>query len=210
MVTTKYSFKDFDDHTVRAYGSSLDISTKAAITICNAIRGMDARKAMEYLKAVTDKKQAVPYTRFTDGVGHRKGKMASGRYPVKAAMRISKVIASAMANAAVQGMDDALKIVHISADKASTPMHQGRQTRRSMKRTHVQIVLREDENRAKAKKSVKKQPKKTSTKKTVSQQATGKQETAKKTAAQSSTDKQDVEKSTPEKSQSSKTNEVSQ
>ncbi|MFP4118864.1 MAG: 50S ribosomal protein L22 [Candidatus Woesearchaeota archaeon] len=176
MVTTNYSFKNFDDHTAKAYGKDLDISTKASISICNVIRGMDAKKAVEYLQAVVDKKKAVPFTRFTDGVGHRKGRMAAGRYPVKAARSIGRLVASAMSNAAAQGMDENLKITHICAQKASQPLHQGRQIRRSMKRTHVEIVLREDESAAKAKRSPNKQAaKKSSSKKTTKKAATKKQ-----------------------------------
>jgi hypothetical protein len=36
-------------------------------------------------------------------------------------------------------------IVHICAHRAATPLHQGRQRRRAMKRTHIELVLKEME-----------------------------------------------------------------
>ncbi|MGM5479981.1 MAG: 50S ribosomal protein L22 [Nanobdellota archaeon] len=156
MTSTKYSFKNFDDHTAKACGKDLPISTKASINICSKIRGMTAKSAVEYLQSVVQKKSVVPFRRFTDGVGHRKGKIGPGRYPAKAATHIGKLIASAIANASVKGMDDtgsALIIEHINAHKGADQPRQGRQTRRSMKRTSVEVVLREDESKLKRKKS---------------------------------------------------------
>ncbi|MFW5865608.1 MAG: 50S ribosomal protein L22 [Nanoarchaeota archaeon] len=208
MVTIKYSFKNFDDHTSKAYGKDLSISTKVAINICDAIRGMDAREAVKYLQDVVYKRRAVPYPRFTDGVGHRKGSMAAGRYPVKAAKTIGKLIVSAMSNASAKGMDDELKIHHICAHKASTPLHQGRQIRRSMKRTHVEVVLREDE--LKAKRSVKKKQSSTKASQKASEENRGQQSAKDKLT---SSQKLDTEQKTPGKSssdQSDKKSEVSQ
>jgi len=144
-MTTTYAFQNFSEDMARAYGRDLDISTKAAINICAALRGKDAQTAIAYLGRVMIEKQAVPFKRFTDGVGHRKGKMASGRYPFKASKAIKKVIESAVLNAANKGLAEELKIVHICAHKAATPFHQGRQRRRAMKRTHIEVVLQEKE-----------------------------------------------------------------
>jgi len=145
MVTTAYAFENFGEDMARAYGRSLDISTKVSINVCSVLRGKDAQTAIAYLDRVMHEKQAVPFKRFTDGVGHRKGKMASGRFPFKAAKSIKELIESAVANAANKGLAEELKIVHICAHKASTPLHQGRQRRRAMKRTHIEVVLQERE-----------------------------------------------------------------
>ena len=145
MVATAYAFQNFSEDMARAYGRNLDISTKAAINVCTALRGKDAQTAIAYLGRVMAEKQAVPFKRFTDGVGHRKGKMASGRYPFKASKAIKELIESAVANAANKGLAEDLKIVHLCAHKAATPFHQGRQRRRAMKRTHIEVVLQEKE-----------------------------------------------------------------
>jgi large subunit ribosomal protein L22 len=143
MTKINYALENVSSDMVKAYGRDLGISTKAAINICNTLRGMDAQKALRLLDNVIAKRQAIAYTRFTDGVGHRKGPMAAGRFPVKAAQAIKATIKSAIANAANQGLAEDLKIVHICAHKAATPFHQGRQRRRAMKRSHVEVALKE-------------------------------------------------------------------
>ena len=196
MVTTNYSLKNIDSHSAKAYGRSLGISTKAAINIASVLRNMPARKAIEFLQNVVLKKQAVPYSRFTDGVGHRKGPMASGRYPGKAAREIGKVLASAIANASAKGLDDEnLKIVHIVAHKGASQMHQGRHLRRAMKQTHVEIVVREMESSTKKKSSSSTNSKKAAPSK-------------KKTASTSSTSNSSQQSSS--SSDDKKSNEVSQ
>lgn len=146
MAKTNYSIQTIAENTAKAYGKSLPISLKTSINIANKIRGMSAQKALAYLKRVTELKQAVPFTRFTDGVGHRKGNMASGRFPIKAAKEIGNILASAVTNAANKGLAEELKIIHITANKAATQFHMGRQRRRAMKQTHIEIVVQEDEN----------------------------------------------------------------
>ena len=145
MVKINYAFKNFGSDTAKAYGNSLDISTKTSINICNMLRGMTSEKALIKLQNVIDYKEAVPFTRFTDGVGHRRGKMASGRFPQKASKAFLALLNSAIANATNKGLSDDLRIVHVCAHKASSPLHQGRQRRRAMKKTHVEIVLKEME-----------------------------------------------------------------
>lgn len=144
-MQTKYAFEKFSQDMARAYGRSLDISLKASINICSALRGKDAAAALVYLDEVIAKQRAVPFRRFTDGVGHRRGKLAAGRYPFKAAKSIRSIVAAAVANAANKGLAEELSIVHICAHKASTPFHQGRQRRQAMKRTHIEVVLQEKE-----------------------------------------------------------------
>ncbi len=143
MTNVKYAFNNFNDHTASAYGRSLHISTKVSINICNALRYKSVDKAVAYLNDVIAMKRAIPYTRFTDGVGHRKGPMAAGRFPVKAATLIRDLIKSAASNAENQGFGEDLKIVHLCAHRASEPMRQGRQRSRSAKRTHIEVVVKE-------------------------------------------------------------------
>jgi large subunit ribosomal protein L22 len=183
MAQTNYSFTNFTNATAKAYGKNLPISTKASINICNALRGLRAEKALAYLDDVVLLKRAIPYTRFHDGVGHRPG-MAAGRYPVKAASHIREIIASAVANAANHGLSEDLVIISLIANKASTPLHQGRQRRRAMKRTHVEVVVQEVEEKKEAKvsktkaenKSVQDERKKAPVEKTIPKPAKEKQE----------------------------------
>jgi len=79
-----------------ARGTGLNISPKAAREVCKALKGMDLEKAKNYLGRVIKMDQAVPFKRHDGKVGHRRGKgMATGRYPVKTAAAILKVIESA-------------------------------------------------------------------------------------------------------------------
>ncbi len=163
MAKTNYAWTDFGHDTAKAYGQSLSISTKTSVNICSHIRGWRAEKAASFLDKVAAGTEAVPFRRFTDGVGHRRGNMAAGRYPVKASIAIAALIRSAISNAANKGLDEDLRIAHICAHKASTPFHQGRQRRRAMKRTHIEVVVQEIV-KSKSKESVSKDSKTKSSK----------------------------------------------
>lgn len=135
-----------------AVGRDLPISTKHAIEICTQIRRKPVERVRTFLTNVVALKEAVPFKRFNDNVGHKK-KIGPGRYPVKAARTILGVIDNAQANAQNKGLATGkLEIYHTCAHKASTPMRRGRQGNREMKRTHVEIILRESLKKAKEKK----------------------------------------------------------
>ena len=137
--------------TARAMAKSLKISPKHCVEICNAIRGMDVSKAKAYLEDVIDMKQSVPFKRHNKKVGHRKGQKGwpSGRYPVKAAAEVLKVLVNAEANAEYKGMDtEKLVIEHISSHRGvvirgAIPRAFGRVTPFNTPTTHIQIVVQE-------------------------------------------------------------------
>ena len=142
MANYKYSAKD-SENAAKAVGRSLSISTKQSIEICNFIRKKQVQKAKMMLNDVIEKKIAVPFKRFT-AVGHKPGKIASGRYPEKSAKEILKVLESAEKNAQFKGLNTSnLIISHTCAHKASRPWHYGRQRRIKMKRTHIEIIVEE-------------------------------------------------------------------
>lgn len=124
----------------KAYGSNLGISTKVSIEIANHLRGRSTSKAKAILENVLKKKEAIPFKRFTDGVGHKTG-IGPGRYPEKASKEFLKLIKQAEANAQNKGLGEELKIVHVSANKAPKQMKQGR---KEFKRTHVQLIVQEE------------------------------------------------------------------
>lgn len=143
MTKPNYSYKPVVENYARAYGRNLPVSTKTSIEMCSFLRGKTFDRAIRFLDDVLSFKAAVPFRRFTDGVGHRRGKMAAGRYPQKLSTEMKALLLSAKANADVKGLSDSLVIAHICAHKAATPFHNGRQRRRSMKRTHIELVLEE-------------------------------------------------------------------
>ena len=151
-MTVNYSFQDLKEDMAKAYGRNLSISTKKAVEICNFIRHKNVQDVKAFLLDVSEKKAAVPMKRFNMDTAHKKG-MGPGKYPVKAAKAILGVIESAEMNGQNQGLSTAdLVIVHAAAHKASRPWHYGRQRRRKMKRSHVEIVLAEKKEKSGKKK----------------------------------------------------------
>ncbi|MBN1646374.1 50S ribosomal protein L22 [Candidatus Woesearchaeota archaeon] len=173
MADYKYAYNaSSEDKEKLAYavGRDLDISIKDSIMICEAIRHKSSEGAERILKQAIDMKQPIAFTRFTNGLGHRSGKgMASGRYPVKACTRILSLLKSAEANAENKGLGK-LRVEHIRASKGSDQWHFGRLRRRKMKRTHIEIVLKEVKSVAKADKKPVKQKSAKQVKKDVKQE----------------------------------------
>ncbi|MBU4535159.1 MAG: 50S ribosomal protein L22 [Euryarchaeota archaeon] len=152
MAKINYAFKEDDKaKTAKAIGRALKISPKHAVEICRELRGMKLERAKVYLEEVIQMQKAVPFKRHNKKVGHRKGLNGwpTGRYPVKAAGHILKVLENAEANAEYKGLDsENLKIMHISSHRGFvirgwTPRAFGRASPFNTPTTHVQIVLGE-------------------------------------------------------------------
>ncbi len=168
------------ENTAKAVGMSLPISWKHGVEIANMIRGKTVEKAKTMLENVIAMKLAVPFKRFNNNVGHRKGKIMSGRFPVKAASHLLKVLKSAESNARDLGLiEESLYIEHICIHKAGKQMHYGRKARRVMKRTHVEIVLKENPDIKAKQMASKKADKK---KERTSKKTTGKETAVKETS----------------------------
>jgi large subunit ribosomal protein L22 len=139
------------EKTVKASGREVRVSHKPAREVCKAIKGMMLTQAKQYLKDVMDKKKAVPFTRFKKKAGHRHGleKAYAGKYPLKAAKYILKVLEGAEANAENKGLDtERLRIIHASAYpgvkiKRYTPRAQGRTTPKFQTLCHIEVALEE-------------------------------------------------------------------
>ncbi|MBI2548931.1 50S ribosomal protein L22 [Candidatus Woesearchaeota archaeon] len=143
MTTYKYAWNGTAESVAKCVGLDLPISTKAAVHLCSFLRGKDMQEAKKLLEGVIQKTSAVPYKRYNDNVGHRKG-IGPGRYPVKASEIFKNLLQSVEANAQSKGLNtNQLTIVHICAHNAPLRWHFGRWRRRRMKRTHVEIVVQE-------------------------------------------------------------------
>ena len=149
-----YSITDVDqEKSAKASGRELRVSHKHAREVCKTKKGMKLYQAKDYLQQVILKKKAVPFRRFNKKVGHRHGfeKAFSGRYPVKAAKEILRVLEGAEANAEYKGLDiENLRIIHASAHqgmkiKRFIPRAFGRSSPRFNTLTHVELVLEEME-----------------------------------------------------------------
>jgi len=153
MPQFKYTVYGLDpDKTALASGRDLDISPKAAREICRELSGRYLEQAMEYLEGVIAKEEIVPYRRHKKKVGHKRGWRGwpAGRYPVKAAGEILKVLRNVENNAEFKGLDIArLRVNHACA-------HRGRKTKRFFTRAfgrtspkvretvHIEIAVEEE------------------------------------------------------------------
>ncbi len=132
-----------ESHQAKAVGSDLRVSWKDVTEIGRFVKEDSVKKALDKLERVTEEELPVPYTKFDSGVGHRSGNKA-GRYPVKAAEEVLKVLRSARDNAENEGLNaDNLEVQEFITNQGSrfrTPKrHRGRQ----IKSAHVKIVVGE-------------------------------------------------------------------
>lgn len=152
-----YSMTEIDsESSVKASGRELRISPKHAREVCRTIKGMHLDKAKRLLGQVIAERQPIPFLRSVKKLGHRHGmqKAMVGKYPVKAATAILKVLESAEGNAEFKDLDiERLRIAHASAYpgmklKRATPRAFGRASPKIRTLTHVEIVLEEVRERA--------------------------------------------------------------
>jgi len=151
-----YATQIQNEHTAKALGKDLQISSKLSIEVCNYLRYRPLQKAKLILDRVAKLQQAIPVRRFTFDQGHKK-KIGPGRYPVKVCEEILKILRAAEANAQFKGLNTSLlHIVHMCAHKGGAPLHPGRHGR-TMKRTHVEVVVEEKPDAKKERKEEKKE-----------------------------------------------------
>jgi large subunit ribosomal protein L22 len=139
------------EKTVRASAREVRVSHKSAREVCRTIKGMMLTQAKQYLRDVSVKKKPVPFRRFRKKAGHRHGlnKAFAGRYPVKAARQILKLLESAEANAENKSLDtERMRIIHMATSqgmkvKRYTPRAQGRTSPSFDTLCHIEIALEE-------------------------------------------------------------------
>ncbi len=145
-----YSIKVEGDKYAKAYGKNMPLSLKDSVNLCRALKGMRLEAAKDYLEDVINKKRAVPYFRYLDSVSHKKG-IGPGKYPVKEAKFILKILENAEANAENKELDvDSLYIMHIAAHKGEiykryAPRAMGRSSEIRKEHVHIEVILEEKE-----------------------------------------------------------------
>lgn len=150
MAAHKYAFK-VEDNMAKAVGRDLNISTKQSVAIAKFLRGKSLERARAILEGVIFEKIAVPYTRYNKEMPHRK-KIGPGGYPKKAAREFLKLLGNVTANAQSLGLATSkLEIIHICVHRAAAPVAVGRH-RHGTKRSHVEVVVREEIKKEKKKK----------------------------------------------------------
>ena len=152
MPKWRYSITGLDPiRTAKASGRDLRISPKATQEICNAIRYMNLGEARDFLEEVVEKRKPVPYKRHKKKIPHRHGmsNWFSGRFPVKAASSILKLIDNLEMNSLDKGLDiDRLRIIHAASQRARVirgimPRAFGRASPSYKRLCHVELVVEE-------------------------------------------------------------------
>lgn len=150
----KYAFEGYDkDNMARAAGVYMTASFKYLREACRFIRGKLLIRAISELEEITEKKRALPLSKYNKDIPHKKA-IGPGRYPVDTIKSMLVVLRNVLANAKEKGLNESkLKIIHSSSSKAMK--------RRKM--TNFEVVVAEAEE--KKKKSKKPENKKEETKK---------------------------------------------
>lgn len=190
----KYNYsKKTDENSAKAVGKNLGISFKQSINVCNFLRGKDTVRAKKILNDAIALKVPIPFTRFLNGIGHRRGNIASGSYAPTTCKAILKMIETVEANAQYKGINSSsLLISHLSAQQGNGQWRYGRKRRQKMKSTHIELIVEENA----ANKSTVKTERKTSVpKKTVKPEI--KKPTVKKKAVKAESKEKTEKKSEP-------------
>ncbi len=153
MPSWGYSYSAKGEREAMASGRDLRVSFKETVELLRAIRGKKLSEAYQILDDVIALKRAVPFRRFKRGIPHRRelNGWKPGRYPVKAAKLVKKILKSAEHNATNKDLDpDRLYVKHAAAQtgtklKRIFPRAYGRATPRVEQLVHVEIVLEERE-----------------------------------------------------------------
>ncbi|TPX50491.1 hypothetical protein SeLEV6574_g00864 [Synchytrium endobioticum] len=156
----RYSVHDINPtKSAKTRGSYLRVHFKNTRETAMAVRGMKLKQAQKYLEAVKNHEQAVPFRRFSGGVGRTAQAKVHGvtqaRWPTKSATFLMGLLKNAEANAAVKGLNvENLFIKHIQVNQAPK---QRRRTYRAHGRinpymaspSHIEVIVAEEEKTVK-------------------------------------------------------------
>ena len=139
--------------TAKAMLRERQMSHKHSKAIAREIKGKTAGEAVEYLEAVIEGDQPVPFRQHNSGVGHRKNidGWDAGRFPEKASKAFKELLTNVAANADHQGFDgEAMEVVHCAAHKVGEsqgrkPRAMGRASPWNTPEVDVEIVVEEVE-----------------------------------------------------------------
>ncbi|MBI5047153.1 hypothetical protein HZC07_05505 [Candidatus Micrarchaeota archaeon] len=121
-------------------------SYKDLAEVCGSIRNKKSNWAVSFLEKAATGEYAVLFKRHNKRLGHRRELGGQkGRYPMKAASVILKVLNSALANGKVKGMGDDYLVVAASANKKQVfprLASKGRWARSNIETSRVEILLK--------------------------------------------------------------------
>lgn len=139
----KYAYQGTEENVAKAVITNAPISTKSSAMIAQFIKHKPVVRARAELESVLKQQAAIPFTRYSEGAGHKK-KIGPGKFPKKATEMFIQLLDSAVANAKDKGFDEDLKVLASSAHQASKGYRYGRKRGQKRKSTHIEIVVGED------------------------------------------------------------------
>lgn len=157
MPKWSYSVKLADEEKIaKAMVWDAPISYKKVVELAHLLKGMRLEDAKKFLERVARGEEPVPVRRYSGKQAHHRGLAdkygwPAGRYPVKAAKILLKLLENVSNNAEVKGLDTSrLRIVHIAVHKGLTlkrwmPRAFGRSTPKFRKRSHIEVIVAEEE-----------------------------------------------------------------
>jgi large subunit ribosomal protein L22 len=146
-----YSVDADPDTTAKAMLRERHISHKHSKAIAREIKGKTASDAIEYLEAVVEGTQSVPFRQHNSGVGHRKDVDGwdAGRFPEKASEAFLDLLNNAISNAEYDGFEgEEMEIMHVAAHKVGEsqgrkPRAMGRASPWNTPEVDVELILEE-------------------------------------------------------------------
>jgi len=137
--TKKPEVKKVKKEEAIANGSSMRVSKKHSMYICNYIKNKSVDSSINYLQEVIKFKKVIP---FKGEIPHRsQDGVMSGRYPISASKEFIYLLKALKGNIIENGLDlDKSRIYYASASWASRPSRSGG---RSGKRTNVILKAKE-------------------------------------------------------------------
>ena len=156
MPRWSYSYKVRDESNIaKAMIWDAPVHVKVMREVAEAIKGMRVSEAKRLLEAVIEKREAIPFRRAHGKQAHRKGLGAkwgwpAGRYPVKAAKIMLRLLKNVENNAENKGLEvENLRIIHVGVHKGLTlkrwmPRAFGRASPKYKTHSHVEIVVKQE------------------------------------------------------------------
>jgi len=127
----------------------VNASYKDLAQVCGRIKGKRTEWVLDFLERAAEGEIPVLYKRHNKNLGHRRELGGQkGRYPVKAAGVVLKVVKSAIANGKVLGLGETYTVLAVSANKKEIYPRmapKGRQARSCLETSRIEIVLQGEE-----------------------------------------------------------------
>jgi len=147
-----YSVEADPDTTAKAMLRERQMSIKHSKAIAREIKGKTAGEAVDYLEAVIEGEQVVPFREHNSGVGHKSGidGWDAGRFPEKASEAFLDLLENAIGNADHQGFDgESMSIMHVAPHKVGEqqgrkPRAMGRASAWNTPQVDVELILEEE------------------------------------------------------------------